>query len=388
MKILHVCLAAFYIDNYSYQENMLPKYHKLMGYDVAVIASLMSFDEDGNFYYQDTAREYICSDGYRVTRLNNRKPFTFLNKILRRYKNTYHAIDREEPEILFIHGCQFWDIRQVVKYLRKRKHIRVFVDNHADRINSVSNWFSWNILHKIIWKYCAKLIEPFTEVFYGVTPLRCDFLGEAYKISSKKIKLLELGVDDYGIDFEQRVQIGDRIRKKHNISQDDFLIVTGGKIDKRKNTHLLLRAINELSDKRIKLILFGTLNDEMKPIIDELSKTVGIRNIGWINADQVNDILLASELVVFPGTHSVLWEQAVGLGIPCVFKYWRGLDHVDLGGNCRFLYMDEVEEIKSVLEGIIGDKSVYHKMKNIAEGIGMKRFSYSDIAKRAIQIEK
>ena len=28
MKIVHLCLGCFYIDNYSYQENMLPKFHK------------------------------------------------------------------------------------------------------------------------------------------------------------------------------------------------------------------------------------------------------------------------------------------------------------------------------------------------------------------------
>ncbi len=30
MKIVHMCLGCFYPDNYSYQENMLPKYHKEM----------------------------------------------------------------------------------------------------------------------------------------------------------------------------------------------------------------------------------------------------------------------------------------------------------------------------------------------------------------------
>lgn len=47
MKILHLCLANFYIDNYSYQENMLPKFHKKLGYEVEIIASMQSFDRNG-----------------------------------------------------------------------------------------------------------------------------------------------------------------------------------------------------------------------------------------------------------------------------------------------------------------------------------------------------
>ena len=44
MKILHLMLACFYIDKYSYQENYLPKYHKKQGHDVEIIASLFTFE--------------------------------------------------------------------------------------------------------------------------------------------------------------------------------------------------------------------------------------------------------------------------------------------------------------------------------------------------------
>ena len=47
MKILHLMLGCFYIDNYSYQENYLPKHHKLQGHDVEIVASLVTFDENG-----------------------------------------------------------------------------------------------------------------------------------------------------------------------------------------------------------------------------------------------------------------------------------------------------------------------------------------------------
>ena len=41
MKVVHLCLACFYPDGYSYQENMLPQYHKMLGMEVAIIASLV-----------------------------------------------------------------------------------------------------------------------------------------------------------------------------------------------------------------------------------------------------------------------------------------------------------------------------------------------------------
>ncbi len=72
MKILHVCLACFYIDGYSYQENMLPKFHKKMGYEVEIIASTLSFDGHGNSC-NIRPGVYDNEYGIRVTRLPYRK---------------------------------------------------------------------------------------------------------------------------------------------------------------------------------------------------------------------------------------------------------------------------------------------------------------------------
>ena len=48
MRILHMCLAAFYIDKYSYQENILPRMHKKQGHEVQIIASVETFVDDVN----------------------------------------------------------------------------------------------------------------------------------------------------------------------------------------------------------------------------------------------------------------------------------------------------------------------------------------------------
>jgi len=365
---------------------MLPKYHKLMGHDVSLIASLVSFDENGNGCLLNASSEYFCKDGYKVSRLNYKKPFEIINRILRRYERLYCLLEIEKPDIVFVHGCQFWDIKKVIKYLKRHQNIRVFVDNHADFINSGINWISRNVLHRVIWRYCAKAIEPYTDRFYGVTPLRCEFLKNIYKIPDAKIELLVLGADDEKIGFNHRNQIRRNIRETLNLSDNDFVFITGGKIDERKNIHLLLQAIIELKIEKTKLIIFGTSNEKMRPVIDALGKSDRIINIGWINSNDVYDYFLASDLAVFPGTHSVLWEQAVGTGIPGVFKFWKGMDHIDIGGNCRFLYEDNVTEIAELLKEICNNPDEYQKMKKSAEEIGIKEFSYSNISRRALQM--
>ncbi|MBR4235539.1 MAG: glycosyltransferase family 4 protein [Clostridia bacterium] len=385
MKIVHMCLASFYPDHYSYQENMLPKFHKLQGHDVEVLASLVSFDSKGKQVLLKNAGTYINEYGIQVTRLNYKEPLK-LYKRLRRYSGTKEALEKMAPDVLFIHGCQFLDIDIVAKYAKTHPDLKIFVDNHADFANSASNWLSKNILHKIIWKHCAHIINPYTEKFYGVLPARVDFLKNVYGLPEEKCELLVIGADDELVKEAAAPDVRRRIREKYQIAKDDFLIVTGGKINKnRPETLHLMQAVNKISDPHVKLLIFGNVSAELKDDFEKSAASANIIYIGWIKSEESYPLFAAGDLVVFPGLHSVMWEQAAAQGKPCVFKKIEGFDHVDLGGNAVFLENSSAQEIEDVLRSLINDPAKILKMKEAAEQYGMKTFSYNDIAKRGIE---
>lgn len=385
LKVLNLCLGSFFIENWSYQENLLAKYYKKIGNDVTVIASCFSFNDVTKEPEFIEACEYINKDGVRIRRIEYlSKKLSGIYKILRIYKSTYDSICKEKPDIIFIHGCQFLDILKVIKYKNKNPEVKIFIDNHADYINSATNWVSKNILHKIIWKYCARKIQPYTEKFYGVTPNRCTFLEEMYGIDKKNIELLVMGADDEKINLAKSTDARSIIRKQLNFKDTDFVIITGGKIDKRKNIHLLMEAINNNKNSNIRLIVFGTTNSEMADKIENLSKSKNIEYIGWIESEETYKYFSASDLAIFPGTHSVLWEQAIGSGLPCIFKKWENMTHVDVGGNCLFLKEDSIEEIENTIDQVIDNKDLYNCMKKISMEKGKEIFSYEKIARRSI----
>lgn len=171
MKILHCCLSNFYIDNYGYQENILPKMHKLQGHDVAILASTEIFVDNAKLGYTKPS-SYITNDGIPITRIPYVKwlPHTIAKK-LRIYKGIKNNLQAFNPDIIFIHGSQFVGVLEIIDYLKKRPNVRVYIDNHADFINSASNWISKNVLHKIIYKWATQRIEPYTRKFYGTLPL-------------------------------------------------------------------------------------------------------------------------------------------------------------------------------------------------------------------------
>lgn len=384
MKIVHLCLACFFPDGYSYQENMLPKYHNKLGHDVTVIASLQTFDSNGKVCFLDDPSEYINENNLPVIRLAYKQPLKVYRK-LKRFVGTYEAIEKARPDILFIHGCQFMDMNVVVKYLKKHPNVTVYVDNHADFSNSAKNWMSFTFLHKILWKHCAKIINPYTKKFYGVLPARVDFLKNVYNLPPEKIELLVMGADDDRVEAALKPEVRSEIRKKYGIAEDDFLIITGGKIDNFKKQILyLMEAVNKLQDAKVKLIVFGSVIPELKEKVEGLVSPY-TQYIGWVQSDQTDKYYAASDLVVFPGRHSVFWEQVAGLGKPMLCKAWDGTRHVDLGGNVIFLEKDSVEEIYRIIKSLTEDKDTYQMMKTVAEQEGKKVFSYSDIAKRSIE---
>jgi 1,2-diacylglycerol 3-alpha-glucosyltransferase len=386
MKILHLCLASFYIDNFSYQENILPKYHKKISKEVVIITSLQSFDSNGRVCYLAKGCLYKNEHDITVKRLEYKN--SLASRKLRKYKGTYEAILKTKPDIIFVHGCQFMDIRHVVKYVQQNPNVKVFVDNHADFSNSATNWLSKNILHKIIWRYCAQLIEPYTIKFFGVLPARVDFLRDVYKIPKSKISLLPLGAEDDKIAIARDLDTRKKFRDKLSVSGNDLVIMTAGKLDHNKPEILnLMKAVSEINNPNVKLVVWGTVSDEYKSKFISLLNNDKILYKGWLEPKDTYNYFYAADLLVFPGKHSVYWEQAVGLGMPCIFRYIEGFTHIDIGGNCRFLNEGSTEEIKEKILYILQNPDELNQMRSIAQSKGMVCFSYKKIAEESIKID-
>lgn len=380
MKIVHLCLSAFFIDNYSYQDNMLPKYHVKMGHEVTVVTSLFTFNEKGKGCLLDHASEYDDPNGFRIVRLAYKNPIK-IYKRLRKFEGLKDVLEREVPDLIFSHNVSYGDVKVLVRYLDKHPNVRVFADNHADFVNSAKNFFSKNILHPIIMRHYAKMLEPYLSKCYGVTPMRCRFLEQMYHINSDIIEFLPMGVDDDAIPTN-RIQVRADIRKELNIQENEIVIFTGGKIDRLKNTHVLIEALKSIKDFQLHLIICGTLTPEMEYLKSELDSNANIHYMGWCNADRVMNCMVASDLVCFPGTHSSLWEQSVGVGLPAIFKRWSEMEHVDVNGNCIFVKGEDAKELKNtILSMINNDNFRLYKSKAFAAA---QNFLYSQIAKKAI----
>lgn len=384
MKIVHICMSQ-YSDGWTYQENLLTKYHKILGYDVEVITSMFCYKEGK--LVEDTRTDFIDINGVKVNRLK-KKSSGLLGKVSL-YEHFYETLETIRADIIFSHGCQYKDTVNVIKYIKKYPKTKLFVDNHADFTNSATNFFSFNILHKIIWRHYAQILVPYTEKFWGVLPARVDFLTNVYGIPKTKCDLLVMGADDEFVEMAGTEEKIKSLRNKYKISENDFLIVTGGKIDKAKiQTVNLMEVVSKIKEDNIKLMVFGAIDAEIKDQVMQWVDGNKVMYVGWVTPEQSYQYFAAADLVVFPGRHSVFWEQVVGQGIPMIVKDWTGTHHVDVGGNVQFLKCSNTDEIRTLILKIYNNKEQYSDMKDVAQNKGKEVFSYKKISQRSISLDK
>ncbi len=383
MKVTHLCLLARYRDGYTYQENLLAKYHRVQGYEVDVITSLRSFDDQGKPCSLKEPCVYDDRNGVHVVRLAY-KSKKRIDQYLGRFEGLEEALIDSKPDILFIHGCQTVSMRTVRDYACSHSQLCVYVDNHADYSNSARNPISKHLIHRLLWRHYAHVIEPVATKFWGVTPGRVDFLIDNYSLPKSKCDLLVMGADDEVILETDNAKTRENTRETFDIGTDDFLIVTGGRIDAVKTQVLDLMSCVGRMENNVRLIVFGPVDKEIKQRFMDLVDGNKVQYLPWADSHSAYELFAAADLVAFPGRHSVYWEQAVGMGRPLLVKRWTGTTHVDLGGNVAFIEEDSAEELCSHLTLLSQRGEAYTHMLDAARSEDRKQFWYSHIAQRAI----
>ena len=389
MKIVMLC--DFYIHTLQYQENLLVKYYIKQGHEVTVVTSTFEsiFDYYAGKYNKTIPAHVFFDNGAKIIKL----PFSIniLNKI-RRFAGIGKILEQEQPDVIFSHDIMF-NLYEVRKYKNKHPNCKIIMDYHADYSNSGNNWLSRNILHKIIRKTCLYSVLKHIEKIYPIVPAGFIFLNELYGIPYERMELLPLGTDPDIFNEIISQKKGQEIRKKLNIPDDAFVIFSGGKLEPLKKTEFLIRAFNNLSDPRIHLMIVGKASENNASYKAELvSLSQNNKNIhftGWLSGNEIYNYMNAADIAVFPASQSVLWQQAIGMGLPLIVGAHLGQDASYLNiYNCLIILEESqitVQEIEKNIKKLIEDPALLNTMKEAALKTSNEYLSYDIIAKRTLQ---
>lgn len=391
MRIAHICLAAFYIDGFGYQENILPKLHRQMGHEVMIVASTQTYIDHTRLGYVEPS-SYLNEHGVQVHRL----PYAAwvprrLRPKVRAYEGLEARLEEFQPDLIFVHDVQFWDLFAIRRYVRRRP-TPVYADCHADYVNSARGFVSRRLLHGIFYRQILRRVDPIIDRYLPTLPARADFLHEVYGLDREKMELLPFGADDTLTQGLDRGAIRAEVRSSLGIPDDAVVLVTGGKLDLRKNIHTLIERFSALRNSGhlagMHLLVFGQPDPSVRTALAAINVHPNVHLQGWMRAKEIYKMFLAADLAIFPGTHSVLWEEAIGHGLGVVAHHWPGVHHLDLGGNLKFIHDASPPALDALLRELWRDDvSMVRAMTGVAAEKGPRVFSFSAIAAQAIRKE-
>lgn len=382
MKIVHIAPNAPYDEAWGFHENLLPKYQKKLGHDVTVLVTNL-IHEDGRIVETECLDAFVDS-GVNVIRMKKKKYWHPLLTSLCSKLEVYGYLKDIRPDFIFYHGLSSTTIFEAVKYKKRDNPACIIVqDNHIDENNAYRTGGIQDFLVRTFYRWIVRKTVPYVSKVYGVTPWRKTYAEKYYGVPKNKTDVLIMGADDEKIDFSNRGQIRSSSREKYGILDDEFLIVTGGKINSAKKIHILMEACKGMTG--VKLLVFGNVIDEFKEEFEQhVMDNKNVIHIGWIPSGEVYSYFFAADLVFFPGGHSVMWEQACASKVPCVFQKWNEMEHVNHGGNSDFVFPVTVENIRKKITEL-QYTAKYYDIKKVAESGATDIYLYSNIAAKSLE---
>src|SRR5690606_28157874 len=187
-----------------------------------------------------------------------------------------------------------------------------------------------DIVEKLTYS-CANMVYPNSKGLY-------DFILSNRFTNKQKLKVIANGSSN-GIDTSlfspQQISLEQQSQLKEdlNISVSDFVFVFVGRLVKDKGINELVSAFSNLKGHNAKLLLVGTFEEELDPLLPETLNDIesnnNILSVGW--QSDVRPYLAIANALVFPsyreGFPNVVM-QAGAMGLPSIVTDINGCNEI------------------------------------------------------------
>ena len=213
------------------------------------------------------------------------------------FEKAYAYIMLQNYDRIVLDNCPGYVIK-----LSQRGHKNLVLRLGNDLLNSTSKW------HEQIFNNTRKIMTCSNYIRERVATIRQD----------SKIQTLYNGIDVKGFTPKKEQQIS---RREIGLSEEDFVIVFSGRVNKDKGVSELIDAMLMLQNKpNIKLMIIGSTffanavnEDNFVRSLKERAKAIEDRIVftGFIPYSQIPNYLQLADIAALPS----MWEEPFGLTI-------------------------------------------------------------------------
>ncbi len=282
--------------------------------------------------------------------LDNIKAYKMLKEIIA--ENDYDVIHCNTP----VGGV-------VTRLAAKKSRAKIVYTAHGFHFYKgapIQNWVIYYPIEKIMSKYTDMLIT---------------INEDDYKISKDKFRAKKYAkIPGVGIDFK-RVEDGtnrEDIRKEMGFSDEDFVLLSVGELNKNKNNITILKAIKKLENPKIKYMIAGNgpLRAELEEEIEKMGLFDRVKFLGYTR--EIGKLHKAADAFCFASIREGLGLAAIEAmhsALPIITSDVRGINDYSIEGVTGFKSQPLDENgFALAIEKLMKDASLREKMgKNNVE---------------------
>lgn len=379
MKIVHLCLSCFYIDNYRYQENELVREHVADGHEVLVVASTETYVDNLSLGYVP-AGEYMGSDGAKVIRLPYVGPVPFfLKKKLRIHPGVADILQKFSPDVIMFHGLCGLELLTAAKYKRAHPQVRLYVDSHEDANNSAVGKLS-QLLHRYYYRPIIRRALPWIDKVLCISLETIDFCKRQYAIPEQDMEFFPLG--GYIADDETYQLHRADVRAALNLQEDQTVFLQSGKFDSKKKLVESLTAFSATRSEKLRFLIVGRVHESIESQVKQLSSADSrVQYLGWKTADELYRLLCAVDVYVQPGSQSATMQMSICARRPVVIADVLSHEPFVKGNGWK---VSNQEQLTNVFASIDKDPSILGSMSQRSLEIAHELLEYRRMAKRLL----
>jgi glycosyltransferase involved in cell wall biosynthesis len=389
MKILMLC--EFYGESLEYQENLLVKFYVKHGHAVTVVTSTFEsvFDYYADRHDNRQPSRTFEHGGAKVVKLRYR--YNILNR-LRAFEPLDDLLQAEAPDLIFVHDIML-NLPDCVRYVRRHPGCRMIMDYHADYSNSGKNALSRKVLHGVCRKWFLDRARPYLSRIFPIVPASATFLHEIYKVPLEEMELLPLGADTDLAGAVRSNGAGVTLRRRLGISDRDTVIFTGGKLAPAKKTELLLEAVARLDRLPLHVVVAGQADTGHREYERQLRHRAAgdprVHMVGWLSPEDVYRHLAMADVAVFPASQSILWQQAIAVGLPLIVgdTGHQDISYLNTERNIEILGRDEIraDRLAEVIAALLSDPDRLRAMSEGARRVADTHLNWDRLVERTLR---
>ncbi|MBN2336460.1 glycosyltransferase family 4 protein [Candidatus Bathyarchaeota archaeon] len=359
MRIAHV--VPYFQPQLGFQEYYLAKEQTRLGHEVKVITS-NRYGLPVRWVLGDKKLKTGESEeeGVRTQRLPIRFELGFSEDcVLSGLKESLRDYD---PDIVHAHGV-VTPTSVMTAAAKKELGFKLVADCHMDYDNQSTSLMGSAARYLWFHNPLSRKLFNGADGYIAVAESSRRWLNQQAGVDLDKIRLIPLGATVNL--FRQDDKLREATRKELGVRDDEALLVYAGKYYEGKDLHVLLEAVNMMSERnRVKTLIIGKGPEEYQDRLKELSRRYGLGTmfLRFQPKERLSSFYNAADVGVWPGLDSITIIEAMAAGLPVVIpRTMRNQHYLDYD-NGVFIRRGDTAQLAETLDTLVRDEPLRREM--------------------------